>query len=276
MKNLNENQRMQQLAGLLKENENSEVSEKITYIIWGEGPTFTNSQMGGHGFFDWDLYDLIRTGGYNNHKVTVKNGKLIMVTEFDINDYFNDDFNGDYTVTKEQFDNWWKQNNKNGIITDPESDELPWNSTLTNKNDKWYLIDSGDLKEILDNNDSTSDDKKELLLKNPNIGLYDYSKSKNIEVKDENQFTEEFKANQNDEGLGLLLGDLYNYVDEYFVKSSNLDDYLEEFEDEAPKYKEIWNNLPSQFTIIPENEYDNGPMNIEKTENGFKTDFWNK
>jgi hypothetical protein len=87
----------------------------------------------------------------------------------------------------------------------------------------------------------------------------------------------EFQADMSKEGLGLLLGDLYHGILEYFIKEEDsIDEYLEEFENEAPKYKEIWNELPQQFTILPEPDYDEGPMNIMKTETGFKTDFWDK
>jgi len=87
----------------------------------------------------------------------------------------------------------------------------------------------------------------------------------------------EFQADMSKEGLGLLLGDLYHGVLEYVIKEENsIDEYLEEFEDEAPRYKKIWDTLPQQFTILPEPDYNEGPMDIVKTETGFKTDFWDK
>jgi hypothetical protein len=122
----------------LSSNQDDEIDkEDIEYAIFVEGPTFTNSQGGGHGFYDWDIEKMIKTGGNKDHKVMEKNGKVIMITEFEPSDY----------VDKESFEKYWKKNSKNNEIKKEEDRE--WSVTLKNKDGKWFLIDQID-KDVLD------------------------------------------------------------------------------------------------------------------------------
>jgi hypothetical protein len=79
-----------------------------------------------------------------------------------------------------------------------------------------------------------------------------------------------FQADYSKEGLGLLLTHIYDFVSEYSAKETDIDDVLIDFEGEAEKYKNIFNQLPQTFTIIPDSDQGNTPMNIIKTETGFK------
>jgi hypothetical protein len=106
--------------------------EDIEYSLYGEGPTFTSSQGGGHPFFDWDKDEMLRGGEINDHKFINKNGILNMITEFDPYEY----------VDKDLFDKYWKLKSKgNKIINDYEDDDdLNLKVEIALKGGKYYMI----------------------------------------------------------------------------------------------------------------------------------------
>lgn len=150
---IKEAKRFKQLAGIINENASK---EDIEYFIFGEGPTFTSSQDGGHPFYDWDLYEMIQKRKYEDHLFQVVDDKLVMVTNFDPYDF----------VDKDDFDQYWEENNTNGKITKLGSDfDVEWDSTLFQDSDeRWYIIDKGLLADVLEANDATSEEDKQKLL----------------------------------------------------------------------------------------------------------------
>lgn len=112
--------------------------EDVEYSIWGEGPTFTSSQGGGHTFYDATSEDIelgIKKGKIGNDIIKKEGNNLILITEFDPYDY----------VDKNLFDLYWSSKNKNNKIT--IKDEI--NSTLTNKDGKWYIIDVASYDKVI-------------------------------------------------------------------------------------------------------------------------------
>lgn len=126
--------------------------QNIEYAIFGEGPNFTNSQMGGHPFYDWDL-SLITGNNKDKRKVIIKDGQIIMITFFSIKDY----------VSLVDFKQWWDRVNENGEITMNNED---FTETLTKINNKWCLISKCPLETILTINDSTSEEDIEKIKNN--------------------------------------------------------------------------------------------------------------
>jgi len=91
-----------------------------------------------------------------------------------------------------------------------------------------------------------------------------------------NLINEDIQADYSEHGVGLLAAELYDFVDEYFVKAEpDMDSYFDDYEDKKEYYKDLYNKLPQRFTIIPTDEQGTKPMNIVKTPTGFTTDFWN-
>lgn len=123
-------------------------NEDVFYTIFVEGPQYTSSQMGGHGFFDWDLLENVENG-----KFKINQGNLQMVTEFNPYDY----------VPQVDFDRFWADESKNGEIVASGKDEND-TMTLANKDGKWYLIASKPLAKALEENDLTSPEDKQKLM----------------------------------------------------------------------------------------------------------------
>lgn len=130
-------------------------NEDVHYNIWVEGPTFTSSQGGGHAFFDGDLYQMVKSGkDWDGSKVTLQNDNISMTTYFNPYDY----------TSKADFDAYWKKESKNGKMFEPNNEDIPWSTTLTQTGNKWYFINTGKLKDILEVNDATSEENKRKLL----------------------------------------------------------------------------------------------------------------
>ncbi len=110
---------------------NNDDIQDIVYSIWVEGPTFTSSQGGGHPFYDWDIQSILEKGKSPNKNMTFeKQGdNIIMITEFNPYKY----------VKKDLFDKYWELKSKDNKIKQ-SGDDIE--SILTNKNGKWYLIDT--------------------------------------------------------------------------------------------------------------------------------------
>jgi len=158
----NEIKRMQELAGINNDKLTPEQEDAVIYTLFGEGPTFTNSQMGGHPFFDWDIESNINRGihtsGNESYEMKVEGDDLILTTKFNIDDYIrdNDDtesyfpgIKGDSMV--DLFNRWWKENEVDGKV-EIESGDLPWSTTLYMDGNRGTIVDRGNYEEILEDN----------------------------------------------------------------------------------------------------------------------------
>lgn len=189
-------QRMQKLAGIKPlnegirsgglDNEMEDLSDdEIEYMMFGEGPTFTHSQGGGHPFFDWDVKDIIsnNNGEMHGSKFEMDGDEVTMSTEFDPYDY----------VSKKSFDDWWKRKSKNGEFVFREKDaydEGGITSTLINQNNKWYIVDVIDINNIGDGeelyeNESVLGEANKRLLNFMNDNKAEIIKALDWHLKDE-------------------------------------------------------------------------------------------
>jgi len=117
------------------------INDQIEYNIFGEGPTFTYSQGGGHPFWDWDMSGMEegmskKIGENSDMTLSLNNGVLRLETVFNPLEY----------ITEEDFDQWWSENNVDGVIECNYFEDM--SSMLVKKEDKWMLIDQVDYSKL--------------------------------------------------------------------------------------------------------------------------------
>lgn len=107
--------------------------EDIEYNLYGEGPTFTSSQGGGHPFSDFDKEGMLKGGEISGHKFINKDGVLTMITEFDPYEYVDEDL----------FNKYWKLKSKNNKIINNDA-----GTSIILKGGKYYMIDKIPVDEL--------------------------------------------------------------------------------------------------------------------------------
>lgn len=124
----------------------------IEYFVFVEGPTFTNSQMGGHPFYDCDMENLYFQGMYE------EGDNYILKTELKP----EEDIVGNEGITLEDFYDWFKRKQKGNTYIvrafediDYSQEDMGLIQTLIKEGNQFFIISSiskEDLEEIQKHN----------------------------------------------------------------------------------------------------------------------------
>ena len=117
----------------------------IEYFVFVEGPTFTNSQMGGHPFYDCDMDNLYFQGMYE------EGNNYILKHEFT-----PENLVGNEGIILEDFYDWFKRKQRNNIVRafeeiDFDGSDEGLRQTLIKEGNQFFIISSiskEDMEEI--------------------------------------------------------------------------------------------------------------------------------